>query len=77
MSDYIIRDVESIQCDMRCLSDLLNIVIDDFEDNGENAERRKLTASALYIVRDHLALLVDMQAEVVGRMMKKEKEAQA
>lgn len=77
MSDYIIRDVESIQSDMRCLSDLLNIVIDDFEDNGENAERRKLTASALYIVRDHLALLVDMQAEVVGSMMKKEKEAQA
>lgn len=61
-------DVENICVDMKQLVALLNIVIDDFADNGELEARREMTASALHIIRDHLDFLADMKNEVVGHM---------
>lgn len=53
---------------MKQLVNLMNIVIDDFTDNGELKARRELTVSALYIIKDHLALLADMQMGVADRL---------
>lgn len=64
----IYQDVETVSVDMKQLVNLLNIVIGDFEDNGELEDRRALTASALYIIKGHLEMLADMQGEIVGRM---------
>lgn len=66
--DYIRCDAESIGVDMKQLVNLLDIVIDDFEDNGALEARRELTVSALYIIKDRLDLLADMQSEAAGRM---------
>lgn len=67
----IYQDAECIGVDMKQLVNLMNIVIEDFEDfedNGELEDRRALTASALYIVKAHLEMLADMQGEIVDRM---------
>lgn len=67
-SDCIRIDAWSIGVDMKQLVNLMNIVIDDFTDNGELKARRELTVSALYIIKDHLALLADMQMGVADRL---------
>lgn len=64
----IYLDAETVGVDMKQLVNLMNIVIEDFEDNGELEDRRALTVSALYIVKAHLEMLTDMQDEIVGRM---------
>lgn len=66
--DCLRIDAESVAVDMKQLKNLLNIVIDDIEDNGELEGRRALTISALHIIYDHLGLLADMQMDVVGRL---------
>lgn len=72
--DYVRIDAENIRVDMKQLTDLLNIVIDDFSDSGELEGRRELTISALYIIRDYLALLTDMQMGVVDKLREREAE---
>ena len=67
-SDCISIDAWSIGVDMKQLVNLMNIVIDDFTDNGELKDRRELTVSALYIIKDHLDLLADMQMGVADRL---------
>lgn len=72
--DYVCSDAENIRVDIKQLTDLMNIVIDDFSDNGELEGRREQTGSALHIIRDHLALLADMQMDVVERLREREKK---
>ena len=67
-NDYAHVDAESISVDMKQLVNLMDIVIDDFADNGSLEGRRELTVSALYIIKDHLSMLADMQMGVVDRM---------
>lgn len=68
MNPTLALDANTIYCDIQNLIGLLNIIIDDLEDNGENADRRKLTCSALRVFYDHLVLVGDMQAGLAGRI---------
>ena len=68
MNPMFAIDANAVYCDIKNLINLLNIIIDDFEDNGENAERRAMTCSALHVLYGQLALVGDMQAGLMGRL---------
>lgn len=77
LTGNVCLDATSIGIEMEEITNLLNIIVDDLEANGEYEPRRELTISSLHIIRNYLAVLAEQQDELVDRLMGGKKEAKS
>ena len=70
-------EARDIECSVRDLTSLVNIIIDDLDQNGEIPGRREMTLAALRAIRNSISLLADQQEKVADTIEQEWQEERA